>query len=186
MAKSKISNTLPSSNKKLNRQLVTGQIAAPKTPAAHLVTTAPSTTTPEQRKEIAREILLEISSYSWPKAERPDPRASPFLWGATQVNVDLAVAADCEVREDIFLEDGDFFGLLSSPMYARLIEAFMEDAMQGDSCALLNVVWRAYKAGLASPNRLIPEEIRQERRQQERESKAHREKKAGELLAMTI
>jgi hypothetical protein len=171
MAKSKISNTLPSSNKKLNRQTVTGQIAAPKTPTPHLLTTAPSSITPEQRKEIAREVLLEISSHSWPHeyARSGDPESDQYLWGAMQVNVDLALAARCELSEDIYLEDGDYFALLRSPMYLNLIKTFMKDAMQGDETSLLKVVWRAYKAGLASPDRLIPDtkEVRRERFQRQ-------------------
>jgi hypothetical protein len=166
MAKSKISNTLPSSNKKLNRQLVTGQTADPKAAAPHLVTVVPPSITPELRKEIAREVLLEISSYCWPAEEYASNTEGPYLWGATQVNADLALVARCELCEDIYTEDSDFFALLRSPMYRSLVQQFMEDAMGGDESSLLKAVWRAYKAGLASPNRFIPDskEVRHERR----------------------
>lgn len=156
MAKSKISNTLPSSNKELNRQLVTGQIAAPQ-----LVTAAPSSITPEQR-----DALLEISSAKWDdcpmsRDECPDEDANfignHFAWSSSQINTDLALAAQCELAGDIYLEDEDFFDLFRSPMYWNLRQTFMADAMDSDSGSLLKVVWRAYKAGLASPNRLVPD-----------------------------
>jgi len=97
-----------------------------------------------------------------------------FAWGSSQINTDLALAAQCEFEEDIYLEDENFFDLLRSPMYRNLRQTFMEDAETGDSRALLNVVWRAYNAGLVSPDRLVPDtnEVRSERRMRRNEAKA--------------
>lgn len=113
---------------------------------------APSPTTflnPEQREEIAREVLLEISS-ARSKYRLSSTIANPFTQGSSQVNTDLARAAyleslDCTAKPD---PDENYLNLMHSPMYWDLRQAFVEDALSGDSEALLRAVWRGYNAGL--------------------------------------
>lgn len=116
------------------------------------------------RKSIARDVLLDISSAKWdddcPESGEDDDDSlvgNHFAWRSSQINTDLTVAAHCEMEGDIYLEDEDFFNLFRSDMYWNLRQTFMEDAVNGDGCSLLKVVWRAYKAGQASPDRLIPD-----------------------------
>lgn len=119
----------------------------------------------QDREAITRDVLSMIASYWWddcPKSEEDEfegegKAGNQFVWGSSQVNTDLALAAHCEAEEDIYLEDGTWFDLLRSPMYRDLTQTFIADALRGELTALLNVVWRAYKAGLASPDRLIPD-----------------------------
>lgn len=126
--------------------------------------------TDEERGQIGRELLLLISSATShaSKEESTDPNDSPFLIGASQVNADLALAAQCEFEDDISVDDMDgcFFDIFRSPMYWRLRETFLEEAATGDPYTLMRLVWRSYNAGLLSPDRLIPDskQTRLERR----------------------
>jgi len=142
----------------------------------------------ECRKIVARDVLHEISSAmldDCPKSQKDCPHeddsfiGNHFAWGASQINTDLAIAAQCEFEEDVYPEDENFFDLYRSSEYVRLRRTFLEDAEGGHSDALLKIVWRAYNAGLVSPNRLIPDsrEVRQERRL--RQDKADALRKAG-------
>jgi hypothetical protein len=167
----------------------TPKTVQPKTPqppstaneAPDPVTVDPSILSSEQRKAIAREVLLEISSA---KADCPESRndcpnedcsfiGNHFAWGASQVNIDLAIAAQCESTEDIYPGDESFCTLLRSPEYWKLRQTFIEEAESGNSYALLMIVWRAYNAGLVSPDRLIPDsgEVRREQRMRSDEAK---------------
>jgi hypothetical protein len=150
----------------------------------------------QDREAITRDVLSMIASYWWDdcpqpgekECERgPDMIGNHFAWGSSQVNTDLALAAQCEAEEDIYPEDETFFNLLRSPMYRDLAQTFIADGERGDSSALLKVVWRSYKAGLASPDRLIPDtkQVRMARWRARNEAEASsRAAKAGrEALA---
>jgi hypothetical protein len=185
LAESKINKTPRSSNKKTQTKSVTSVIPVSEAPTLPPVTADPSLLSPEQRMAIAREVLLEISSAKaddCPMSQNdcPDEDCSyignHFAWGASQVNTDLAIAAQCEMGEDIYLTDGSFCDLLRSSEYWKLRQTFLEDAEDGDSHALLAIVWRAYNAGLVSPDRLIPDS-RGER--QERALRRHEMRRAS-------
>jgi hypothetical protein len=104
-------------------------------------------------RSAAREILLAVSS------ARPyiKPEEDPFLWGAEKINTDLALAAQFELDGTANDDEGSgYFELLRSPMFWKLRDAFVEAAGEGDRFAFVRAVWRAYNAGLVSPNRFIP------------------------------
>jgi hypothetical protein len=130
---------------------------------------------PDQRAAIVRELLIEISSATLdcPTDAEEEDGINHFTWGSSQVNTDLALAADCEYAGDLYVEDPNFYDLMQSPMYLNLVKTFVEDAEGGDSCALLKVIWRAYNAGRVSPERFIPDtkQVRIERSRKEREQK---------------
>jgi hypothetical protein len=107
----------------------------------------------KRQQQAAREILLAVSS------ARPyvKPEDDPFLWGSATVNTDLAQAAQCELDGTVNEDEGSgYFELVRSPMYWKLRDAFVEAAEQGNRYAFVRAVWRAYNAGLMSPNRFIP------------------------------
>jgi hypothetical protein len=137
--------------------------------------TEPHQLTSEEREQIGRDLLLLISSATshaskeqMTEDEVTDPTNSPFLLGASQVNADLASAAQCEFEEDISVDDidGCFFDIFRSPMYWSLRETFVKEAASGDTYSFMRLVWRVYNAGLLSPDRLLPDSTqrRQERR----------------------
>jgi hypothetical protein len=180
LTESKISKTPRSSNKKPQTRPA---VIVSESPTPHPVPADLSLISPEQRKAIGREILLEVTSaqcddcpmsYKDLGGISRDVVGNHFAWGSSQINTDLALAAQCEFEEDIFIEDDTFFDLHRSPMYRYLRKTFMEDAERGDSRALLNLVWRAYNAGLVSPDRLIPDskQVRQDRRLRKHEREA--------------
>jgi hypothetical protein len=153
----------------------------------------PSPTTllsPEQRSEIERELLLRISA-----ATQEDPpttlgedfrhMTNLFAYGSSQVNTDLTMAAALEFDGDLFEEDPTFYHLMQSPMYLKLVKTFIAAAEDGDSIAVLMLVWRAYNAGRSSPERLIPdtEEVRAERRRDEEWVRAKRQQMERERKA---
>lgn len=170
MATGKINKTSrPSTKKMQTRPITTG-----KKPLA-------SEPTPEQlkaieRKVVRRDVLLSITSDYTSTCPEDHPAGNHFAWGGSQVNTDLAQAAHCESEGDINLEDGTFFALLASSEYQRLKQTFMEEAEKGDEDAVLNLVWRAYNAGMYSPERRHPDsrEVRQERHQHREKAEASR------------
>ncbi len=112
---------------------------------------------------IIREFLDGISIDREPVFNRK--HASPFALGASQVNADLALAAQCESEGDIGIEDDEYIDFLLSSEYQTLQSTFIEE-VQNDVYALVNLVWRAYNAGRLSPDRLEPDSayVRKERR----------------------
>lgn len=117
----------------------------------------------EHRKEIDIELLRRISSArslgdpNNPDYEEiPDQNITPFLFGASQVTLDLAMAAQCEADGILDSDDKEFFDLFRSPLYWTARETFVRDAADGNTYAMLFLVWRAYNAGRLSPNRLEP------------------------------
>jgi hypothetical protein len=104
--------------------------------------------------------LVDIES--WPKTE-----SNPFAWGDSQLNTDLALAAQCESENDFRLEDDDYFDFFLSSEFGRLQQTFKMELEGGEEASpLVNIVWRAYKAGRLSTDRLEPESahVREERR----------------------
>jgi hypothetical protein len=98
-----------------------------------------------------------------------------FVWGASQVNADLAIVAQCESEEDIFETDDVFCDLLRSSEYWKLRQTFIE----GNSYALVAIVWRAYNAGRVSPDRLIPASVEERRTRWMRKNEMRRASKAA-------
>jgi hypothetical protein len=120
----------------------------------------------------AMEILLKVSSCNY--GEEPEfPNrwmignndgnndeywGNHFVWGATQVNLDLAQAALCEMEGDIAADNSDngIFDFCRSPMYWKLRTEFLKDAVNESDESFLYLVWRAYNAGRLSPDRIVP------------------------------
>jgi hypothetical protein len=139
----------------------------------------PPLLSPEQRSEIERELLLQISH-----AMQEDPptdfgeefrhMTNLFSYGSSQVNTDLTMAAAYEFEGDIYEEDPTFYHLMQSPMYLKLVKTFIAAAENGNSIAVLMLVWRAYNAGRSSPERLIPDtdQVRAERWQKQQARRA--------------
>jgi hypothetical protein len=113
-----------------------------------------------------RDLLMKISSATY-NEEREFPESWPdeaknkdevygnhFLWGSSQVNSDLALAAQCEAEYDVSREE--VFDFTRSPQFWKLRQQFVKDASQGDDHSLLHLVWRAYNSGRLSPDRLVP------------------------------
>jgi hypothetical protein len=127
---------------------------------------------------IAQKGLRSITDSDALVGSAVDRFQNPIETPATPSNNPI-LAGVSRLGSAIYLEgDEDFFDLFRSPMYWNLRQTFMEDCVNGDSCSLLKMVWRAYKAGKASPDRLIPDtkQVRMERAQQRRTSKAaHKE-----------
>jgi hypothetical protein len=116
-----------------------------------------------EKAHIGKMKILEISSArSEGDPESPEfkdnvDEAEPaYLFGASQANSDLAQVAQWESDGTFFKTENEFFDLLRSPMYWKMREIFVHEAEQGDTYALLTLVWRAYKAGRISPKRLLP------------------------------
>jgi hypothetical protein len=81
----------------------------------------------------------------------PKTPTNPEL-GISQVNTDLAVAAQCEAEDVISIEDHNFLALFYSPEYKKLEQTYRKEAKKGGAAdALLKAVWRGYNAGLLSP-----------------------------------
>lgn len=80
-----------------------------------------------------------------------------FAWRGSQVNTDLALAAQCELEGDVYTEDDTYFDFYSSSEYLNLRRTFLDDARKAHTNALVKVVWRAYNAGRLSPDRLSPD-----------------------------
>ena len=100
-----------------------------------------------------------------------------FIYGASQVNADLAVAAECEAQDDFGPQDNDWLDFYGSYEYMKLRNTFIADVKANlnggiKKDALLNAVYRAYYAGMLSPERKEPESayVRRERFRQRRES----------------
>jgi hypothetical protein len=134
----------------------------------------------EQTRAIAesqfRELLMNISSAKYgEEPEFPEPWegeshgaehwGNHFVWGSTQVNSDLALAAQCELEEDITADDPDdgIFEFCRSPMFWKLRQQFVKEATEGGSHAFIHLVWRCYSAGRLSPDRLAPRTPEQRR-----------------------
>jgi hypothetical protein len=136
-----------------------------KKPALKLVKTS---TTKTDREVIIREFLKIVWAVplSTSKEGMADFQNNPFAWGASQVNTDLALAAHCELERDFQFEDDDFFNFFWSSEFQKLQQTFKEEVETEESYALVGLVWRAYKAGRLSPERLEPdsESVRAERR----------------------
>lgn len=102
----------------------------------------------------------------WDLPQIPDDHAASFAFSGSQVNTDLAVAADCESHLDYLVIPGDddiATDLLASPMVAQLVaqyenerDVFDASAQDNIPYALLQLIQRAYMAGLYSPVRLAP------------------------------
>jgi hypothetical protein len=119
-------------------------------------------------KAATRAVLLEVSSgkLNEPSEYEPgDPPSTPFSRASSQINTDLSIAAHCEEEDDLCLDSETFYALSFSPMYWKLRETFVEEGAAGDPFAFQNAIWRAYNAGLVSPERFIPHssEVRRER-----------------------
>jgi hypothetical protein len=123
-----------------------------------------------------RELLMNISSAERSEEpEFPEPWigegygeeswGNHFVWGSTQINTDLAQAAQCEFEDDIFIDglDCNIFDFGRSPMFWKLRQQFVKDAAAGDTHAFIYLVWRCYSAGRLSPNRLSPRTPEQRR-----------------------
>jgi hypothetical protein len=129
------------------------------------------------RKAIVREFLNGISIEEIPQPPKSVEQAgggradlvnNHFACGASQVNTDLALAAQCESEGDIYTEDDTFFDLCASSEYLKLRQTFVDGAL-GSRYALSELVWRAYNAGRLSSDRLEPASAyaRTERRRRE-------------------
>jgi hypothetical protein len=129
---------------------------------------APKTPAPTQtREDIIREFLkiVSVDLESWPKQGRYKLQNNPFAWGASQFNTDLALAAQCESERDIHLDDDDYYDFFLSSEFQRLQQTFKEELEGCEDYPLVNLVWRAYKAGRLSTDRLEPDSghVRRER-----------------------
>ena len=112
----------------------------------------------KQERQAVREILIAISSA---KTRANPDELDPFVWGSARVNADLALAAHSELSGVIDQYDEDnpgaaLYQLINSAMYLRLKDAFIEEAEAGSRLSFARAMWRAYNAGLMSPNRFIP------------------------------
>jgi hypothetical protein len=132
-----------------------------KSSALKVVTGTPRTKTGKtpDEKAIIRAFLNKISIYleSCPKEGKSELENNPFAWSASQVNTDLALTALCEAEGDIGIEDDNYWDFCWSSEYQKLQETFKAEVEDGDTFALLNMVWRAYNAGRLSPERLEPD-----------------------------
>jgi hypothetical protein len=124
---------------------------------------APKTPKTNNVREFLNRISIDLESC--PKHEKSELKDNHFAWGASQVNTDLALAAQCESEGDIGIEDDNYFDFFRSSEYQKLQRTFKEE-VEDDASALVNMVWRAYNAGLLSPERLEPDSayVRAERR----------------------
>lgn len=188
MATSKSNKAPRSSNKKLQTKPIA---------SANPATSQPTSLAPEQQKTgvdnipwnlldkerqkvVRRDVLLSITSdYTCPPPEGDSKDflvGNHFAWGASQVNIDLGVAAYCESKEDIYLEDRNFLALYGSSEYQKLKQTFMVEAEKDGEDAVLNLVWRAYSAGTYSPERCHPHsrEVREERQRHREKAEASR------------
>jgi hypothetical protein len=112
----------------------------------------------KKERQAVREILTGISSA---KTHINPDELDPFVWGSARVNADLALAAHGELRGAIDQHEEDspgaaLYQLINSAMYSRLRDAFIEEAEAGSRLSFARAMWRAYNAGLMSPNRFIP------------------------------
>jgi len=164
----------------------------PKTPKTPSKT--PKLLTQSNRKAIIREVLSEIykDDMAEPCPKPGDHLYNPddeflinnhFAWGSSQVNTDLAMAAQCEAVEFVTDEGDTFYDLYGSTEYQKLMQTFREEAEAEPRVdALTHLVWRAYNAGRLSPERMepdIPQLWRERicRREQERLERLARAKK---------
>ena len=128
------------------------------------------------QQQSRRDFALQISSYKdddtpvfpgpWSNADvdRGDTYGNHFVWGASSVNTDFALAAECEAGDDLSAgDDQEWTDLLLSPMFWKLRETFVEEAESGSRLAFMHAIWRSYNAGRLSDDRLEPrtEEERQ-------------------------
>jgi hypothetical protein len=108
----------------------------------------------------------EVTNY-FPDTKRTDSHDENlvnnyFAYGASQVNTDLAVAAECEACNDFGPQDNDWLDFCISTEYGKLRRTFLEDVKAnlagktGRVDPLLNAVYRAYYAGMLSPERKEP------------------------------
>lgn len=116
----------------------------------------------DDRKEIEQAILLQASSARCCSDDEDfEPTTqyeTPWQIGASQINTDLTVAAQCEFEDDISIDHGEsgFFDLLRSAAYWSLREQFVKDAASGDQYAFMKAIWRGDIAGRCSPDRFVP------------------------------
>jgi hypothetical protein len=151
-----------------------------KNSALKLVPETPKTKAAD-RESIIQEFLNAITSDITP--EDPPTEASTgsfhdaclvnnhFAYNASQVNVDLAMAAGCEAGGDFGEMDFTYLDFYGSSEYGKLRQTFLENvkanlkSKDGKVDALVMAVYRAYYAGLLSPDRKEPDSaaVRQER-----------------------
>jgi hypothetical protein len=126
-----------------------------------------STLNGSNRKAIVREILqgifIEVESDCPKKAgdsgvsQGDSMINNHFAWNASQLNIDLAVAANCESEGDIGCCDDNYLEFFRSSEYQKLQQTFREEVESGHPHALVNFAWRLYNAGLYSPERKEPD-----------------------------
>jgi hypothetical protein len=126
------------------------------------------------REAIIQEVLNAISFgdvAETPDTEREssyDPWGDDFLvnnhfaFNASQINIDLAQAALCELSHDFGVTDNNSLEFYSSSEYEKLRQTFLDGlranlrSKTGHEDILLSVIYRAYNAGRLCPERLEP------------------------------
>jgi hypothetical protein len=83
-----------------------------------------------------------------------------YLVSASQANTDLAIAAQCELENKIYVGDANFLALSSSTQFQKLEEVCIDEAKTDEAEARLKFGWRLYSAGLLSPERMIHSTLR--------------------------
>jgi hypothetical protein len=130
-------------------------MATPKTSKNSALKLVPSESNSAEILELLRGICLEPQNC--PKKGGPGVQPGDYLTGnhfafnASQANTDLARAAQSELEKDIYTEDENYYDLACSSEFQKLQQTFVEEVQMGTGeYALLNLVWRAYNAGLLS------------------------------------
>jgi hypothetical protein len=113
------------------------------------------------RKKSVR-LFARLTLISSAKSHVNEDELDPFLWGSARVNADLALAAHGELEGTVNTHDelednssASLYQLINSAMFSRLRDAFIEEAEKGSRLSFARAMWRAYNAGLMSPDRFI-------------------------------
>jgi hypothetical protein len=115
-----------------------------------------------------------------------------FAYNASQVNVDLALAADCEFSRDFSADDDSEYNFYCSSEYEKLRQTFL-DELRGAIQAklekephvdpLLRVVVRAYNAGRLCPERREPDSAHVRRERIRRRDERRKEEQKRRIAA---
>jgi len=144
---------------------------------------------PSEREAIIQEVLDAITLGECSVAAPTTSREADddflinnhFAHGASQINADLAVAAQCESEGDFSAGGDEFIDFYASTEFDKLRQTFLDDVkdrlrmkIEKDYCSsvddpLHNFASRIYYAGLLSPERKEPDSayVRAERRRRE-------------------